>query len=89
LGISAEKGIGVDNLINEIWKALKFIKVYIKDGVLIMKDGDTLKQVAEKIGTEFAEKVKSAKIWGGHARFPGQEVSLSTKVSGGMTIRFI
>jgi hypothetical protein len=87
--ISAEKGTGIENLIGEIWKALRFVKVYLKEGVIIMKEGDTLKTVADKIGSEFSAKVKSAKIWGTPAKFPGQEVSLTTKVTEGLKVEFL
>ncbi len=87
--ISAEKKIGIQKLIDEIWKALKFVTVNIEDGHLIMKEGNTLSDVAQKIGTNFAESHKLVKIWGPGAKFPGQEVSLSTKVQEGMKIQFI
>ncbi len=94
--IAAEKSEGIDELINEIWKALKFITVYlVKPGEelnfenpMVMKEGDTLNDVAIKIGPDFADKQKLAKIWGNGSKFPGQEVSFSTKVEEGMQIRF-
>ena len=54
-----------------------------------MKKGEILKDVALKIGTDFAENKKFAKIWGVGAHFPGQEVSLTTKVLEGMKVRFL
>ena len=42
-----------------------------------MKAGVTLKEVALKIGEEFAEDHERAKIWENGAKFPGQEVSIS------------
>ena len=45
--------------------------------------------VAKKIGTEFAQTKTKAKIWGGGAKFPAQEVSLKTKIKEGMMIRFL
>ena len=97
ISISAEKGTGIDKLINEIWKTLKFVTVYLVkpdqdpnfDNPIVMKSGDTLRDVALKIGTDFAENKKLVKIWGAGAKFPGQEVSFSTKVEEGMQIRFI
>jgi ribosome-interacting GTPase 1 len=53
-----------------------------------MKEGETIMDVATKIGTEFAAKVLSVKIWGPGAKFPGQEVSLSSKVQEGLKIEF-
>ena len=56
---------------------------------IIMKAGETLKDVAEKIGSEFAENKRLAKIWGPGAHYPGQEVSLSLHTREGMQVRFI
>ncbi len=94
--ISADKGFGIDDFIKEIWRALRFTTVYLVkpedelnfNNPIVMKDDNTLLDVAQKIGTEFSSKVKTVKIWGNGARFPGQEVSLSTKVEEGMQIRF-
>ena len=95
--ISADKGIGIKEFIQEVWNALQFVTVYLVkpesdlnyDDPIVMKEGETLQDVAEKIGSEFAAKVKTVKIWGNGARFAGQEVSLTTKVQEGMQIRFL
>ena len=95
--ISAEKGIGIDDLLNEIWEKLKLIRVYLVrpkeepsfNHSMIMSEGQTLKDLAEKIGTEFALDKISAKIWGKEAKFPGQEVSLTTYLQEGMQVRFV
>lgn len=97
LGISAEEGMGIHELKEAIWEKLGLVRVYLVrrdaepsfDNPLIVKEGQSLKQLAEKIGTEFAEGKKLAKIWGKGAVFPGQEVSLSTLVREGMQIRFM
>lgn len=97
VGISAEKQEGIDDLINEIWKALKFVTVYLvkpdedllRGNPMIMRQGETLKNVAIKIGSDFADIRKLVKIWGSGAKFPGQEVSFETEVLDGMKIRFI
>ena len=95
--ISAERGEGMDVLREKIWEKLNFIRVYLVrpdekpsyDNPVIIKVGQNLKDVAEKIGEEFAEDKEKAKIWGVGAKFPGQEVSLTTKVAEGMQVRFI
>lgn len=89
VAISAKNKLGIDNLIDAIWKKLRFVTVKILSGSIIMKEEDSLSDVAQKIGTDFAQKTRLAKIWGNGALFPGQEVSLSTKVQDGMEIRFI
>lgn len=97
IAISADKAEGVDELIEVIWKQLKFVTVYLVkpdeephlNSPMVMKEGETLRDVAEKIGTDFASTKKTVKIWGSSAKFPGQEVSMETKVSDGMQIRFL
>jgi len=97
VGLSADRGEGIPELIDEMWKALKFVTVHLvkpdenleEGSPIIMRQEETLKDVAEKIGPDFAESKKLVKIWGTGAKFPGQEVSFETKVLEGMKIRFI
>jgi uncharacterized protein len=97
VAISADRGAGISDLIVEIWNALKFVTVYLvkpdedlTDGnPIIMKSGETLKDVAIKIGPDFAERAKLVKIWGPGAKFPGQEVSFETEVLENMKIRYL
>lgn len=97
VNISAEKGTGIQELIDKIWESLRFVTVYLVhpdeelnyESPIVIKDGDTLKDVAQKISPDFAERMKLVKIWGPGSKFPGQEVSFSTKVTGGMQIRFL
>ena len=95
--ISAERGEGLEELKEKIWEALKLVKVYLVkpddkpnlESPIILKAEQTLKDVAEKIGTEFAENKKLAKIWGPGAHYPGQEVSLTLPIKERMQVRFI
>lgn len=89
IGISSEKNIGIDNLVREVWQALKLVTVNLADGEIVMKEGNSLSDIALKISPDFAAKIKSAKIWGPGSRFPGQEVSLSIKVQEGMKVKFM
>lgn len=97
LKISAEHDRGLDTLREAIWDTLGFTRVYLVrreeaphfNNSMIMPAGSTLADLAEKIGTEFAEGKEGAVIWGNGAKFPGQKVSLTTKVAEGMQIRFI
>ena len=97
VAISANRNEGIDTLINVIWKALKFVTVYLVkpdcepdlSDPIVMKTGETLRDVAIKIGSDFADSKKLVKIWGESAKFPGQEVSFDTEVVEGMQIRFL
>jgi small GTP-binding protein len=95
--ISAERNKNIDRLKEEIWDKLNFVRVYLvrKDeepsfnNPLIMKKGDKLKDVAKKIGEEFAEDKEKAIVWGAGAKYPGQEVSLNKEIKEAMQVRFI
>ncbi len=95
--ISADSEIGIEELKEIIWKELKLVTIYLvernekpnTDNPVIMKEGDTLEDVARSIGTEFLEGTTLSKIWGNGARFDGQEMPLSTKVVNGMQVRFV
>lgn len=95
--ISADKEYGIADLKEAIWKELGLVTVYLveknekptKNNSIIMKKGDTLLSIANKIGTEFAETTTIAKIWGNGAKFDGQEMPLKTEVVDGMMVRFI
>jgi len=78
--LSAEKGLGIDELKELIFQKLKFIRLYLKevnqkpdlDEPLVMVRGTTLREVCGKIHRSFEKKFKYAKIWGKSAKFPGQ-----------------
>src|SRR3990172_4161429 len=97
LPISAQEGEGLEELKEEIWNLLALVTVYLvrpddepsMNNPIIMKKGETLKDVAEKIGTDFGENKRLAKIWGGSAHYPGQEVPLTKEVEEGLMVRFI
>lgn len=82
--ISAERGIGLEDLKKKIWEELKLMRVYLKkkgqepdfNSPLILKEGQKVKDVVAKVFPEDKE-IKQILLWGPSARFPGQQVSLS------------
>lgn len=97
IAVSAEKELGLDELREAIREKLGLVRVYLRrpgQGVdfkepVIVRVGDDLGDVARKVGGEFAEGKKFAKIWGPGARFPGQTVSLSTEVKDEIEVMFV
>lgn len=95
--ISADKQKGLNVLRKQIWNALGLVKIYLvrKDqdpdhnNPMVVKQGMTMAELSETIGSDFSQNKTRAKIWGTGAKFPGQEVSLKTKVLEGMQIRFL
>lgn len=97
LGISCEKDIGLTELKKAIWSKLGFIRVYLVGAdekpnfasPVVAKKSDTLGDIEQKLSSDLVERKKLAKIWGASARFPGQEVPLSTPALDGMQVRFV
>lgn len=81
--ISALNGTNVDILIDEIYRKLKFIRVYLKpqrgevdyEEPMILKEGSTVRDVCEKLHRDFVRRFSYAQIWGS-GKFDGQRVGL-------------
>lgn len=82
--VSAEKGINLDLLKEEIYKKLNFIKVYLKppgkkadmDKPMILRKGATVADVCRKIHKDFVDNFKYARVWGKSVKFDGQRVGM-------------
>ncbi len=82
--ISAEKEQGIERLRDEIFDALRFIRVFMKpqgkeaDMIepLVIKDGSDIGMVCDAIHRDFRRNFRYAQVWGKSARFPGQIVGL-------------
>ncbi|MBW2992212.1 GTP-binding protein [Candidatus Woesearchaeota archaeon] len=80
--ISAEKKENIEELKELIFRKLNFIRLYLKeiekkpdmDEPLIMKQGNTLKDLCLKLHKDFIEKFKFARIWGKSVKFDGQKI---------------
>lgn len=82
--ISAAKGEGLDRLKEEIYRSLRFIRVYLKPQgkeadlkePLIVKERSTVGMVCDSLHREFRDKFRYAHVWGKSATHPGQRVGL-------------
>lgn len=78
--ISAEKGYGLEKLKQVILKSLDLIRVYTRKGgvksdkPIILPRNSTIRDLAEVIHREFAEKMRYARVWGRSVRIQGQRV---------------
>ena len=97
LFMSVDKNIGVDEFKEAVWRKLRLVRVYLKrertseadkKEPLIMRRGQTLKDVLNKLSTQMSEDVARGFVWGAGARFAGQEVSFKYEVFDEMEVWF-
>jgi small GTP-binding protein len=82
LPVSAEKRTNIEALKEAIFHKLNLIRVYTrsrfeaadKNAPLIVKDGTTVLEAAEKLHRDLRKSFKHARIWGPSAKHPGQRV---------------
>ena len=80
--VSAEQKLNTEALKELIFKRLEFMRVYCKeqgkkadmDVPIIMRKGNTLKDVCLKLHKDFVAKFRFARIWGKSSRFDGMPV---------------
>ena len=97
--ISAKYGINIEELQEEIFKKLEFIRIYLKphnkdkdvdyEKPLILKKGSTVLDVCRKIHKDFERNFRYARIWGKSVRFDGQKKGLEHVVHDGDLVSII
>ncbi len=86
--VSAKNGKGINELKEKIFEALELIRVYTKkigekpkmDKPMILRKGNTIRDMCKRIHKDFVTKFKYAKVWGDSVKFPGQTVGLDHKL---------
>lgn len=89
--ISAEKGINLDLLKEQIYRKLDFIRVYLKppggkadmENPMILRRGARVEDICRKLHRDFVENFRYAKVWGNSVKFDGQRVGLDHVVEDG------
>ena len=89
--ISAEKGINLDLLKEQIYRKLDFIRVYLKppggkadmENPMILRRGARVEDICRKLHRDFLENFRYAKVWGKSVKFGGQRVGLDHVVEDG------
>ena len=82
--ISAERGVGLTRLKDEIYETLRFMRVFLKPqgkeadlaDPLIVKAGSDVGMVCDAIHRDWRRRFRYANVWGPSAQFPGQKVGL-------------
>jgi len=82
--ISAEKGVGLTRLKDEVYSTLRFMRVFLKpqgkdadmiDPMIVKQDSD-VGMVCDAIHRDWRKRFRYANVWGASAQFPGQKVGL-------------
>lgn len=79
--VSAESGQGLDTFPGAVFRMLRCIRIYSKEpgkavdrsSPFVLKEGQTVLDLAAKIHRDFPDHLKQARVWGS-ARFDGQAV---------------
>ncbi len=81
--ISAKNKINLDRLVEEIYRKLELIRIYLRppvgkadDEPMILKRGAKVEDVCRKLHRNLLENFRYAKVWGRSVKFNGQRVGL-------------
>jgi ribosome-interacting GTPase 1 len=82
--LSAETGAGLDDLKERLWDALGLVRVYMDkpgrgvdyDEPLVLREGDTVGDACEKLGGNFRDSFRFARVTGPSAKHDEQQVGL-------------
>ncbi|MGM5487945.1 MAG: OBG GTPase family GTP-binding protein [Nanobdellota archaeon] len=87
--ISAANGVNLEDLKEQIFQKLELMPVYCKEvgekadtnEPLILRKGNTVRDMCRKLHKDFEKKFKFARVWGESAKFPGQKLSLKHELA--------
>jgi len=82
--ISAVSGLGIEDLKDQIYDQLGYIRIYLKpmggkadlEVPLIIREPATVEDVCNKLHRDFVEKFRYAKVWGSSVKHDAQRVGL-------------
>ena len=95
--ISAEKGVGLTRLKDEIYSTLRFMRVFLKpqgkeadmaDPMIVKQDSD-VGMVCDAIHRDWRKRFRYANVWGSSAQFPGQKVGLDHPLKDGDVLTIV
>jgi small GTP-binding protein len=89
--ISAQNGYHMEELKDEIYNRLGFIRIFLKpqsgeadlEEPLIVRRGSAVSDICRKLHRDFVDRFRYARIWGQSVKHPGQRVGLAHRVRDG------
>ena len=97
LMISAHSGYHMEELKDEVYDRLGFMRVYLKpaggpadlDEPLIVRTNATVEDICRKLHRDFVDKFRYARVWGESVKHPGQRVGLPHRLIDGDLLTII
>lgn len=93
--VSAESGEGLDELKEKMFNEMGVIRIYLKEPgreakpqPMVLKEGATIKDVAEGIFKGFSNTISETRITGPSSKFPNQKVGMQHKVKDKDVVEF-
>ncbi len=95
--ISAENGKNLDAVIEELYRSLRFIRVFTKrrgehadlEEPLIVRSGITVEGVCNQLHRDLAKNFRYALVWGKSVRHPAQRVGLAHRLVDGDIVSIV
>jgi uncharacterized protein len=86
--ISAEGGVNIEALKQEIYKRLDFIRIFMRrrsgetdfQEPMIVRNGSTVLEVCDKVHRKIKDDFRYALIWGKSVKFDGQRVGINHRL---------
>ena len=95
--ISAHTGYHMEELKEQIYQALGFMRVFLRpqgeeadlEEPLIVRSGSTIEDVCRKLHRDFVDRFRYARVWGDLVKHPGQRVGLPYSLHDGDILQII
>jgi len=95
--VSAEAEKGLDALRDRIWDELGLVRIYMdkpgrgvdREEPLVLREGDTVADACEKIGPDFLERFKFARVSGPSAKHDEQQVGKDHELADEDVLRIV
>jgi ribosome-interacting GTPase 1 len=89
--VSVLDDASLERLRSELWSLTGLVRIHLRDGgdPVALEPPATVLDVADTIHHELRERCSGARVWGGSARFSGQQVGRDYELSDGDTVEIL
>jgi ribosome-interacting GTPase 1 len=95
--ISADAGINIEALKEQIFQKLDFIRIFMRpkgeetdyEEPMIVRNGSLILDICNKVHRNLKDEFRYAQVWGSSVKFPGQRVGISHRLMDGDVLTLI